>query len=311
MKRIYPSGAEKRKKRKAVHKESARHAGSLDQWIKPLGDETTDTPEDVPGGQERSDESEHNPPEPDEIPGPSQPPEELSREVCQPETETSKFSEPEDQPNLFLEKNDFGFLKRPVSDELRLEIVKRGPAVFQNTDAQFFEQKGRSFSRTWFKKVTTNGEEVERSWLLYSPHKESCLCFACFYLFCTESTSHFCREEGFSGWKKLNPRIPDHEASPLHRESMRKYLDLALHLKTATTVDADLQKQLSAEKMKWQNIIERVVEVVTFLSKQNLAFRGHRGESISELAKPDDESEENMGKFFSSNQASVKVRQQT
>ena len=39
-----------------------------------------------------------------------------------------------EKPNLFLEKNDFGLLKRPEPDELRLEIVQRGPAVFQNAD---------------------------------------------------------------------------------------------------------------------------------------------------------------------------------
>ena len=81
----------------------------------------------------------------------------------------------------------------------------------------------------------------------------------------------------------MNPRIPDHETSPSHRAYMREYLNLVVRLQRSTTIDAELQQQNSAEKEKWKAITERIVEVVSLLAKQNLAFRGYRGEGISSL----------------------------
>jgi hypothetical protein len=62
---------------------------------------------------------------------------------------------------MVLEKNDFGYLANPVSDNIRVEIVKIGPQRFQNKQTRFFNTDGRSFSKKWFKKQTSNGEEVK------------------------------------------------------------------------------------------------------------------------------------------------------
>ena len=51
------------------------------------------------------------------------------------------------------------------------------------------------------------------------------------------------------------------------------------------TIDAQLQQQVFAEKQKWNAITERIVEVISYLAKQNLALRGHRGEGTSGLSE--------------------------
>ena len=66
---------------------------------------------------------------------------------------------------------------------------------------------------------------------------------------------------------------------------MRKYLNLTVQLQRLATIDAQLQQQVFAEKQKWKAITERIVEVISYLAKQNLALRGHRGEGISGLSE--------------------------
>ena len=155
-------------------------------------------------------------------------------------------------------------------------------------------------SKHLFEKLSINGETVERKWLLYSPYRQVCYCFACF-LFSKErgpTASNFSKHESFSNWRKLNPRIPAHETSPSHRSCMMEFLHLADRLQRLTTIDVVLQQQISAEKEKWKAIVGRIVEVVSFLAKQNLAFRGHRGEGISSLSDSEDTVSENPGNFL-------------
>ena len=56
---------------------------------------------------------------------------------------------------------------------------------------------------------------------------------------------------------------------------MREYLNLVVQLQRSATIDAQLQQQVFAEKQKWKAITERIVEVISYLAKRNLALRGH------------------------------------
>ncbi|KAI8789882.1 Zinc finger MYM-type protein 1 [Biomphalaria glabrata] len=81
---------------------------------------------------------------------------------------------------MLLDSRDFGYIDfdsitglSNVADNLRMEWISRGPEVFQNKDANFAVSAGRSMTLTWFKRSLPNGEEVNRSWLLYSPSKNA------------------------------------------------------------------------------------------------------------------------------------------
>ena len=49
-----------------------------------------------------------------------------------------------------------------------------------------------------------------------------------------------------------------------------------------------LQQHVFAEKQKWKSVTERMVEVISYLAKQNLALSGHRGNGISGLSEPEE-----------------------
>ena len=69
---------------------------------------------------------------------------------------------------------------------------------------------------------------------------------------------------------------------------MRKYLNLIVQLQRSATIDVQLQQQVFAEKQKWKATTEWIVEVISYLAKQNLALRGHQGEEISGFSEPEE-----------------------
>ena len=80
----------------------------------------------------------------------------------------------------------------------------------------------------------------------------------------------------FNNFWHLNPRIFEHENSKIHKECIEKWKDLAMRLQLQQTIDKNMQKHIDEERKKWKAILESVVDVLLFLSKQNLLFRGHR-----------------------------------
>ena len=75
--------------------------------------------------------------------------------------------------------SDIGYLKYPVADELRLELVKRCAEPLQQTDGPFEVVNGRSLTSSWFTCILQNQKTVPRTWLLCSPSKGCAFCFCC------------------------------------------------------------------------------------------------------------------------------------
>ncbi len=87
-----------------------------------------------------------------------------------------------------IEEHDIDLLKFSeelgkaiVTDALRIEIIKLGSKYFQNIEGPFLPTNNRSMNKTWFKKILENGlgQQVTRSWLVYSPSKKSDFCICC------------------------------------------------------------------------------------------------------------------------------------
>ena len=76
-----------------------------------------------------------------------------------------------------------------MSQSLSTEIIARGSDLFQNRIGPFVAKSGgRSMNLMWFKRRLDNGDEVGRSWLLYSPVNKAAYCFCCL-LFPTSSSN--------------------------------------------------------------------------------------------------------------------------
>ena len=56
---------------------------------------------------------------------------------------------------------------------------------------------------------------------------------------------------------------------------MRKYLNFVVQFQRSATIESQLQQKVFAEKQKRKAVTGRIVEVISYLAKQNLALRGH------------------------------------
>ena len=110
-----------------------------------------------------------------------------------------------------LKFHDVGYLefdevtKLPkVPQSFRDELITLGPILFQHTDNLPSLYGERSITSAWFKRRLANGEEVNRSWLLYSPINKAAYCFCCLLFKSSPSNSRasFESKNGFNKWRK-------------------------------------------------------------------------------------------------------------
>lgn len=116
----------------------------------------------------------------------------------------------------------------------------------------------------------TNGECVERKWLLYSPSKKSVYCYCC-RLFNNTTGNNLSSSNGYKDWKHISNLLMEHENSLQHRQSMMNYVARS---KTTGRVDSGLLSQYNAQVNYWKNVLKRIVAVVKFLASRGLGFRG-------------------------------------
>ena len=76
-------------------------------------------------------------------------------------------------------------------------------------------------------------------------------------------------------WRKMNPRVFQHEQSHSHEEASMKWKEMCIRLESGATIDRDLQRQTERNTETWRNILKRILDGILYLSQQNLAFRGH------------------------------------
>lgn len=130
-----------------------------------------------------------------------------------------------------IEQHDIGLLKFDkdtgkaiVSDALRTEIIMRNSKYFQNSEGPFTPTNNRCINKSWFKRTLGNGrgEEVNRSWLVYSPSKNCAFCICCLLFSRSHHQSTLEQESGFNQWKAPE-RISVHENAKNHRESFTQW----------------------------------------------------------------------------------------
>ncbi|XP_037474290.1 zinc finger MYM-type protein 1-like [Triticum dicoccoides] len=77
-----------------------------------------------------------------------------------------------------------------------------------------------------------------------------------------------------SNGEHLGTRLKEHETSADHVLNMTTWYELRSRLLTHQTIDKAAQRQVESEKDHWRKVLFRIVCIVKFLSKHNLAFRG-------------------------------------
>ena len=190
--------------------------------------------------------------------------------------------------NPIITFGDIGFMSftaaaKPCIDDATKELlVKTGPDAFRNEDATLprtlsgTKAVARGMTKNWFHKSLPNGQQVPRTWLLYSPHKSAAYCFCCLLFPHSPSNMRSALEspDGFTIWKK-SEKLKNHEECQSHRKSFLEWKEMERALRLKGGVDEILEKQVQDEKKRWREILKRIIDVIKLLASQNLALCGH------------------------------------
>ena len=157
-------------------------------------------------------------------------------------------------------------------------LIRRGSQECQHKDGDFLKsqrfyenekKKNRFCNKSLFHFVHSRTKEsLERNWLCYSPTKGCLFCFPCKVL--NKKTDKF-TDDGFNDWKHVSARLTAHEKSAIHRNSL---ISITSWQAEKGLIDSQIQKKIEEKQNYWRLILERNVEVIKFLAKKGLAFRG-------------------------------------
>ena len=99
-------------------------------------------------------------------------------------------------------------------------------------------------------------------------------CFACKLFQNHRAMISALQSFGFPDWKNISARLSEHEVSKQHTECMQKWRALDMRLAAHTTLDDANQRLILNEKERWRNVLQRIVVIILYLAKHNLAFQG-------------------------------------
>ena len=75
-------------------------------------------------------------------------------------------------------------------------------------------------------------------------------------------------------WEGISKKLKDHENSTFHKKCFSQWMLLKEGIREQSTIDMQEMQLFLNERSFWRNELERLINIVIFSSKRNLAFRG-------------------------------------
>lgn len=165
-----------------------------------------------------------------------------------------------------------------MSPELFAQVALQPPcqpAPFDLKNHKFPTKKQGKYTRSfheghYFKKIAS-GQFVKRTWVSYSPSTDRVYCIVCKLFGTTECKSYKLAKSGYDDWKHLACVFKKHEATPDH---LQAEIRRAMYINNQR-VDLQSFQGLNSKVAENREIVKEIIKTLIFLSRQNMAFRGH------------------------------------
>ncbi|CAK8542871.1 unnamed protein product [Lathyrus sativus] len=154
-------------------------------------------------------------------------------------------------------------------------LVMKGPKRDNSIVRGPRDNWNRRFTTNLYTRALANGEKCDRDWLVYSKELDRVFCFCCKVLKNGIGRGQLANE-GYSDWSHVGARIKEHELGMEHVKNMTTWYEYRQRLQKFQTIDKTTQRLIEKEKDHWKNVLKRVISIVKFLAKHNLAFRGSK-----------------------------------
>jgi hypothetical protein len=136
------------------------------------------------------------------------------------------------------------------------------------------DDASRHFSYAHYHRKLCNGEIHDKKWLFYSKNDDRVFCFCCkIFKSSTSKSQSSLAHDGYRNWKHISANLREHENSVEHICNMNRWNELRTRLQKEEIIDKDLQKQIAKERAHMRQVLLRLIAIVKFLGKHNLAFR--------------------------------------
>ncbi|KAL4127212.1 hypothetical protein QTP88_011403 [Uroleucon formosanum] len=169
------------------------------------------------------------------------------------------FKEHDELPQLSL---NIG-LSSDLADLGTLDTGPYRPVLSTYTKTKFGKQY-RSFQSEWFKNY---------EWLEYSIKSNAAFCFVC-RIFGTSSVEDIWTKIGCNNWQKFIVKIGKHQNADVHKTNLTKMVAYKTNKQSGSIMVklSDAHRNQIAENRAY---MAQIIEIVLYLGKQGVAFRGH------------------------------------
>ncbi|XP_025410974.1 zinc finger MYM-type protein 1-like isoform X1 [Sipha flava] len=175
--------------------------------------------------------------------------------------------------SIIAEENELN----DIDNELDLGNLNSGPRqpILKEYPKTKFGSQNRGFTPSYFS---------EFNWLEYSVRKDSVFCFPCRIFGTAHLTENTFTVIGFKNWKKLcgsrdsktkKSKLSLHASTINHINCMSRWLEYKNSLKQGSII-SKLSTAYKEHIDKNRQYIKCLIDIVIFLGRQGLPFRGHR-----------------------------------